>query len=117
MKKILVINNDFDTMSLIKKWLEKKGYVVKFTGNRSEARKLVRDFRPDLAIIDILQSDILVDIKGGSHQGEFPILLMTGYTSKPFSGKLLEYESIEKPFDLPLFERKIKMLLDNSVEV
>jgi len=24
MKAILVINNDFDTMSLIKKWLEKK---------------------------------------------------------------------------------------------
>ena len=29
MEKILVVNNDIDTMTLIKKWLEKKSYKVK----------------------------------------------------------------------------------------
>ena len=117
MKTILVINNDFDTMSLIKKWLEKKDYKVKFTGSHREALRLMKDFKPSLAIIDILQHAVAVDIKANPEFENVPILLMTGYTSTYPPKKLPADDSIEKPFDLPLFERKIKNLLDNNVEV
>ena len=46
MKKILVVNNDFDTMSLLKSWLEKKTYKVKYTGNQKEVPKIIKEFRP-----------------------------------------------------------------------
>lgn len=113
MKKILVINNDFDTMSLLKNWLEKKGYKVKFTGNRKAAINLIKDFTPSLIIIDIMQRPTFYDIKSYKEFEDIPILLMTGYTSKPVDKDLPVDDSIIKPFDLPLFEQKIERLLNN----
>ena len=63
MKKILVINNDFDTMSLLKSWLEKKSYKVKFTGRKEEVPKLMKAFKPALVIVDVMQKDVADDIK------------------------------------------------------
>jgi hypothetical protein len=42
---------------------------------------------------------------------------MTGYTSIYTPKRLPADDSIEMTFDLPLFERKIKALLDNILEV
>ena len=103
-------------MTLIKKWLEIKGYKVKFTGNHDEALRLMKDFKPSLVIIDILQYAIADDIKANPQFKNTPMLLMTGYTSTYTPKNLLVDDSIEKPFDLPLFESKIKALLAN-VEV
>lgn len=117
MKTILVINNDFDTMSLLKRWLEKKGYKVKFTGNHREALRLMKDFKPSLVVIDILQHAVAVDIRTHPEFDNVPILLMTGYTSIYTPENLPVDDSIEKPFDLPLFESKIKNLIDHNVGV
>jgi len=115
MKNILVINNDFDTMSLLKSWLEKKGYRVKFTGNHDKAIQLLKEFNPALIIIDILQGPLVRAIK--SHKEfDIPMLLMTGYTSRSVDRNLPVDDMIEKPFDLALFEKKIKKLLQNNVE-
>lgn len=116
MKTILLVNNDFDTMSLIKRWLEIKGYKVRFTDSRREALRLMKECKPSLVIIDILQHVVLFDIKAQREFDHVPILLMTGYTSTYTPKKLPADDSIEKPFDLPLFERKIKALLDHKVE-
>jgi CheY-like chemotaxis protein len=107
MKKLLVINNDFDTMSLLKSWLEKKLYKVKFTGNHHEAINLLKVFGPSLIIIDILQYNLLLAIKSYKEFKDVPMLLMTGYTSKPAKKNLPVNDIIEKPFNLPLFEKKI----------
>jgi DNA-binding response OmpR family regulator len=116
MKKILVINNDFDTMALLKDWLERKGYEIKFTGNRQAAIKLIKEFAPYLIIIDILQRPLLLDIKSHKEFAGIPLLLMTGYTSKPLDKHLAVDDSIEKPFNLSLFEQKIRRLLKDNVE-
>ena len=117
MKTILVINNDFDTMSLLKRWMEIKGYKVKFTGNHGEAIRLMKEFKPSLVIIDILQNAVLADIRARPEFENVPILLMTGYTWSCTPKNLPVDDSIEKPFDLSLFESKIKVLLDNNVKV
>ena len=44
MKKILVVNNDFDTMSLLKNWLEKKTYKVKYTSSQEEVPEIIKNF-------------------------------------------------------------------------
>ncbi len=116
MKKILVVNNDFDTMNLLKSWLEKKGYEVKFTGNFYEAVRLMKVFAPALIIIDILQHAIVRSIKSQKEFEDIPMLLMTGYTSPPVDKNLPVDDCIEKPFDIPLFEKKIKMLLEDNVK-
>ena len=116
MKKILVINNDFDTMILLKRWLENKGYKVKFTGNRQAAINLIKEFVPSLILIDIMQGPLLHNIKSYKKFESIPVLLMTGYTSKPLDINLAIDDLITKPFDLTLLEAKIKRLVNNNVE-
>lgn len=116
MKKILVINNDFDMMHLLKRWLEKKGYWVKFTGSHQEAINLIKNFTPSLILVDIMQRPLVYDIKSYKEFEKIPMLLMTGYTSKPVDKNLPVNDSIIKPFDLSLFEKKIERLVNNNAE-
>ena len=44
MAKILVVNNDIDMMSLLKKWLQRKNYEVKYTSNGEDATHIAKDF-------------------------------------------------------------------------
>ena len=110
MKKILVVNNDYDTMTLLQAWLEKKGYAVKITGNASGVLSLINEFRPDLVLVDVLQNKVIDEINKeiGNH---VPVLLMTGYTLRKHTKHFQVADSIEKPFDLELLERKIKDLI------
>jgi DNA-binding NtrC family response regulator len=78
MKKILVINNDFDTMTLLKNWLEKKTYKVKYTGNQEEVGKIIKEFAPGLVIADVLQREVVEQLKIRKETRDVPDLLMTG---------------------------------------
>ena len=98
-------------MSLLKTWLEKKNYTVKFTGNSSEVPQLLKTFSPKLLIVDILQKDILLQLKSNGHNNDFSVLLMTGYSYGQKSEDLPIDDVIEKPFDLSLFEKKIEKLI------
>ncbi len=111
MKKILVINNDFDTMTLLKNWLEKKTYIVKFTGSLEEAPKMVKEFRPGLVLVDVLQKDVIEQLKNDKKTNAVPVLLMTGYTLRQINKQLPVDDTIEKPFNLPLLEKKIEKLI------
>ena len=114
MNKILVINNDFDTMVLLKSWLEKKTYKVKYTGNQNEVPKIIKEFRPGLVIVDVLQKDVAEQIKSDKKTRSVPVLLMTGYTLRQKNYQLAVDDTIEKPFNLPLFEKKIEKLLQKG---
>jgi DNA-binding response OmpR family regulator len=111
MKKILVINNDIETMSLLKTWLEKKNYAVRFTGNADEVPQLIETFEPNLLIVDIIQKDIFKQLKSNGHTNDFAIILMTGYTYPQKVEDLPVDDVIEKPFNLSLFEKKIEKLI------
>jgi DNA-binding NtrC family response regulator len=103
-------------MNLLKSWLEKKGYKVKFTGNKQKAVQLAKDFNPSLIIIDVLQSDTLFAIKSFPELKSIPMILMTGHTSTLIPENLPVTDSIEKPFNISLFEQKIRNILQDNVE-
>ncbi len=63
MKKILVINNDYDTMTLLKSWLEKKTYRVVYTGRQEEVLGIMKDFVPELILADVLQKKVVEQLK------------------------------------------------------
>lgn len=114
MKKILVVNNDIDTMSLLKSWLEKKAYEVKYTGSQEEVPKIMKEFDPELVIVDVLQKEVAEQLKTNKKTRAVPVLLMTGYTSVPANSQLPVDDTIEKPFNLPLLEKKIARLIKKS---
>lgn len=111
MKKILVINNDFDTMTLLKNWLEKKAYKVVYTGNQKEVFDIMKDFAPELIIVDVLQNEVAEQLKADAATRSVPVLLMTGYTLRSKAIQIPAEDVIEKPFNLPLLEKKIERLL------
>ena len=115
MEKILVVNNDFDTMDLLKSWLERKKYKVKFTGNEDEVPHIVNDFKPDLLLIDILKEHVAKDIKSSEKTKDIPVILMTGYTITRENHSNGHADAlIEKPFDPKVLDRMIDKLLKGT---
>lgn len=113
MQHILVINNDIDTMDLLKNWLEKRDYKVDYTSNRNAVPAIIEQFHPSLIILDVLQKELLPQLKNNTDSSKVPVLLMTGYSSR-FSNKLdMVDDIIEKPFNLPLLEHKIGSLMSH----
>ena len=111
MQRILIVNNDFETMTLLKSGLEKKHYEVLFTGNKNEIIPLTKTFEPQLILIDILHKDIICELKMVNTINHIPILLMTGYTQRGNNEITEADDTIEKPFDLSLLQQKIERLL------
>ncbi|MEP6584810.1 MAG: response regulator [Ginsengibacter sp.] len=110
MKRILVVNNDIDTMTLLKTWLEKKAYLVQYTGDQEKVDQIMKKFSPELVIVDILQKDVVKQLKDQEKTSSIPVLLMTGYTLREHQNDVPADDTIEKPFNLSLMERKIENL-------
>ncbi len=116
MKKILIINNNVDTMHLLKGWLEKKDYKVKFTVREQEVPDINNEFAPDLLLIDVHQVHVLEELKSLVHSKEIPVILMTGNTVIDHHKFInLVDDVIEKPFNPKLLEKKIGKFLEKTV--
>jgi two-component system, OmpR family, response regulator len=58
-RRILVVDNDFNTTRLIKILLEKTGnYFVLPENDPAKAHQTARDFRPDVILLDVLMPEI-----------------------------------------------------------
>ena len=98
-------------MGLLKQWLESKTYLVKITTSRNEVPRLMREFMPGIVMADIMQKEAVQDLKENEKTSDVPILLMSGYTKEQNDQQLKVDDVIEKPFNLPLLEVKLKKLL------
>lgn len=101
-------------MSLLKQWLETKTYLVKITTSRREVPQLISDFMPGLVMADIMQKEAVYDLKENETTRNIPILLMSGYTTGQNEIHLKADDVIEKPYDLPLLEIKLRKLLQKT---
>ena len=110
MAKVLVVNNDIDTMSLIQHALEKRRYNVIYTGNGNAVPQIMKEFQPDVVLVDILQNEVVESLKANIETSKVPVLLMTGYTY-PESSSYYSDDIIHKPFNIGLLETKIERLL------
>ena len=113
MPKVLIVNHDPDTMELMKKWLEMKALEVRCTDKPDEVIPTVKEFTPDVVIVDVLQYEVAKQIKDESPAT--PLIIMTGYTTT-YHDHLLSIadEIITKPFDLTVFEKKINNVLKKT---
>ncbi len=109
--KILVVDNEPDTLNLIKVILENEGYCVVCATNGKEAIKKVENEVPNLILLDVIMPhmngyDVCKNLKSRPKTKSIPIVMFTvldreadrkrseecgcdGFVSKPFTSKVL----------------------------
>ena len=108
LKKILVVDDEYKIVEVIKSYLENEGYLVYEAYNGKDALKMFEKYQPSLIVLDIM----LPDISGNEicciirEKSKVPIIMLTArveeedilkgleigaddYVTKPFSPKQL----------------------------
>lgn len=55
-KKILIVDDDVDVITVVKAVLTREGYEVEAALNKTEGIEKMRTFKPDLAILDVMMT-------------------------------------------------------------
>jgi DNA-binding response OmpR family regulator len=81
-KRILLVDDEADILSLYKKILEKEGYEITTANNGLEALQKMITFKPHLVILDIMMPEIdgwevVKKIRSEHNEKELPIVMLT----------------------------------------
>jgi DNA-binding response OmpR family regulator len=87
MKKILVVDDDFEIISLVTEILEKEGYQVESALEASTGMQKAREGHPDLIIIDFHMpgsngAHLFENLRRNSSSALTPILFISGEVSQ-----------------------------------
>jgi DNA-binding response OmpR family regulator len=112
--RVLVIDDDLRTTQIIRFKLSALGYEVLATTSGAEGIELVRTQLPDIVLLDIVMPevsglDVLDRVRSFS---QTPVIIFTGHPAiTRLALKIGADDSIAKPFDADLADRKIKLVL------
>jgi len=81
-RRILIVDNDADTVRLIGNVLKETGYEVTTAYNGKDAIKAIQDFRPDLIVLNLTMpemggSDVIEYLKTADGVRNIPLILLT----------------------------------------
>jgi DNA-binding response OmpR family regulator len=118
-KKILVVDDDPQIITLLTDFLEDEGYSIDSSPDAEDALKKVENGHYDLVISDVRMPgmdgfELLKEIKASF--GKMKVIMMTGYTDDyDISDVLLlgADDYITKPFDIDRVLLSVKNLLNN----
>ena len=114
--RLLVVDDDPDAQELIKRALVANSYEVVTAGCAEEALQLIRDFKPDLILLDIVMPRIsglklLKEIRCDSRWENIPVILVSSLADTPsvVSG-LNEGASdyVSKPISIPVLLARVR---------
>ena len=106
-KRVLVVDDDPDIRELLFTALEDEGFEVVPAGNGQEALSIIKTFRPDVIVLDLMMpvmdgwqfaNELRARDEGDE---EIPIVLLSAARDlKTHAKALAAADIIEKPFDL-----------------
>jgi len=117
MKKVLVIDDDPDILEAVQMILTSGGYASDITMKGDETCQKVRDYQPDLIILDVLLSGndgrkICKTLKNDERTKKIPIIMISAHPSAKDSIKECGADSfIPKPFSVAELLAEIKRYL------
>lgn len=84
MDKILIIDDDPDTINLMQAILKKRGYQIATALQETQAYQQLNQFQPDLILLDVLLSGvdgriICQQIKNDEHLRHIPVIIFSGH--------------------------------------
>ncbi len=99
MKKILIIDDSRTVLVMMSAVLKASGFEVQTAEKGSESHTLVKDWKPDLIILDVMLPDangfdLLAKFKSEESSKDIPIVLLTGRDSPEETAKGLELGAV-----------------------
>jgi CheY-like chemotaxis protein len=92
-KKILIVDDDIDVITIIETILKKEGYNVISANDKVEGMKKIKEEKPDLAILDVMMTthyegfELAKEITDDPELQKIPVLMQTSIdiltTTKP----------------------------------
>jgi len=121
-KKILIVDDDDDVISIVASLLEFNGYQVVAVRDGDLAIHKVFENKPDLIILDVMMPlmngfDVCRTLKVGNSTGKIPIIILTARHTGNEMQQALDAKAdcyIPKPFDNSDLLDKIKELLQEK---
>jgi DNA-binding response OmpR family regulator len=108
-EKILIVDDDLDTVEMLSTALGEAGYAVRSATNAAEGFQEAKEFTPDLVLLDLMLPDLngyefMERLRSRSSTAQIPIMVMTG-----LPGELPQVVAadagadgyIRKPFQIP----------------
>lgn len=105
-KKILVCDDDQGILEVIKIVLEKEGFEVKLLANGRGIQKIIKDYKPDLILLDIWMpgvdgEEITKILKKTEETSKIPIVVISALnTTEKIAQESGADDFLEKPFDI-----------------
>jgi DNA-binding response OmpR family regulator len=121
-RKILVVDDDADTLELLQFSLKKAGYAVGTASDGVEALKKVCSLSPDLILLDLMMPEIdgfgvCETVRCNPLTATIPIIMLTAVTSQltRFSGlEAGANDYLTKPFSPKQLVSRIEQLLSRT---
>ncbi len=106
MSKILVVDDDLDILVVMEILLSMKGFEVEVTAKWENTFDKIKDFKPDLILLDVLISGndgrtICKQLKSQPEEKNIPIIMFSAHPSA--AATIKDYganDFIAKPFDV-----------------
>ncbi len=81
-KKILIVDDDFDTLHMVGKMLERHGFKILAANNGEKAIQIAQNDRPDLILLDVMMPgkdgyEVTRELRGLENTAFIPIILFT----------------------------------------
>jgi DNA-binding response OmpR family regulator len=120
--KILIVDDDVQVTSLLKKYLSSKNFEIITTNQSSKAIQMANLIHPDLFILDLMMPppdgfELCTMLRADPNFAKTPILIITAMdisNSKATSFGANDY--LAKPFNLDEIVSRVNLLLDQNFE-
>ena len=120
-RKLLIVDDDQDLVDLLVDHFERDGrFEVRSVNNGFEAGMMIKEFRPDLVVLDIMLPDIngmevCKLVRSDSTMDDVKIVCISGMVEEDKIQKLREAganDFLKKPFDVDALTQRVCQLLE-----
>lgn len=123
--KILIVDDDVDTVELLTKRFRAEGYSTSQAYDGEQALQKVKEYKPDLIMLDIMMPkidgyEISKRLKGYDTTKHIPIIMLSAKAKIPDKVKGLDFgadDYITKPFDYRELSQRVKHWVAVKIEV
>ncbi|MFH1287354.1 MAG: response regulator transcription factor [bacterium] len=107
MKKILIVEDEFDVSKVLKKRLSDAKYEVVIAGDTYQGNQMARKEHPDLIVLDLMMPgggglEVIKNIRLSTSTKFIPVVVLTGMSDEEYKKKVMDAgveAYLEKPYD------------------